>query len=304
MFVKTCSVPSDNPSAPVQSSTTISPKRKFGKKFYIAFAAVIVAVIIVAALFVPQGSAVIPLEVNYAVGEKMVYDTVMTGTFQVDNSTLPSGMIGLGTPSMTLNSQETIEVIDFDGEYYTLNHTTTVTISGKPFSISMLERMNKTGYSTYMFNFGNTSLEVPNTSVTGNNYLSQLLNKPEVKIGDTITVPFPSPSPLIAVTGDLTITFGGLEDLSVPAGNYKVFRIDIKSNNLKMSLNPPTSNSSIYTSMNISMNTEMNYQIYMEYGTLRQIKSTMQNAMSYHSSMMNYTMNLSNEMTLVQHIKP
>jgi len=37
---------------------------------------------------------------------------------------------------------------------------------------------------------------------------------------------------------------------------------------------------------------------------LRQIKSTMQESVSYQSAMMNYTMNLSMEMILEQHIKP
>jgi hypothetical protein len=48
----------------------------------------------------------------------------------------------------------------------------------------------------------------------------------------------------------------------------------------------------------------LNYQIYMEYGTLRQIKSKMQQTASLQSSMMNYTTPITMDMTLNEHIKP
>lgn len=106
------------------------------------------------------------------------------------------------------------------------------------------------------------------TSVTSNSYLAQLLNKPEVKVGDTITVPYPTVTG-IETTGDLTITFQGIEDLTVPAGTYRVFRIDLTGNDITMRLatNP---------SINMASTININYQVYLEYGTLRQIKSTMQ----------------------------
>ena len=114
---------------------------------------------------------------------------------------------------MSITEQQTIEVINFDGEYYTLNHTITMTLGDKPFSFSTLEKMNKTGYSAYIFNLGNTTQEIPNTTITSNSYLTQLLNKPEVKVGDSINVPYPSISSSMAMTGDLTMTFKGFEDL-------------------------------------------------------------------------------------------
>jgi hypothetical protein len=298
-FNKVNFVRSETPSAPSQPALSTRGSKGFGKKVYAVIAVVAVAVVVVA-LLVPKGTATIPLNVDYEVGEKMVYGTTLTMTFTEYNSTLTSGLTGQPPNDVSVNGEQIIGVIDFDGEYYTLNHTTTMMLNGKPFSFSMLEKMNKTGYSTYIFNLGNTEQEVPDTSITSSSYLTQLLNRSEVKVGDTINVPFPSAVSSMGVTGDLTMTFKGFEDLTVPAGTYKVFRIDITSNNLGMNYNPSIGT----TGINLSMKMDLNHQIYMEYGTLRQIKSTMQDTVSYQSAMMNYTMNLSTDMTLNQHIKP
>ena len=151
----------------------------------------------------------------------------------------------LNTPSSTdISSQQTIEVMSFDGENYLLNHTITMTVLDKPISFSMTEKMNKTGYSTYLLDLGSIQQEIPSSGLAGNTFLAQLLNKPEVKVGDTINIPFPSGrSQYLQTTGDLTMKFGGVEDLTVPAGTYRVFRLDIASNNLKMTLNPSATDS-------------------------------------------------------------
>jgi hypothetical protein len=231
----------------------------------------------------------------------MIYDATVTSTFQVYNTTWASGLMGQSPNNTSVNSKQSIEVIDFDGEYYTLNHTATMTLNQKTFSFSYLEKMNKTGYSTYIFNMGTQQITT-NTSGSLNLYLTELLNKSEVKVGDTWRVPLPTDSSGIEMSGDLMMTFRGFEDLTVPAGTYKVFRVDVTSNNLSMHFNPSGSNLGINLANNIDIG--MNGQIYVEYGTLRQIKSTMQEIVSYQSAIMNYTMNLSVEMTLVQHTKP
>ena len=286
----------EQPVAPAKS-------RRFGKKLY-ALIAVIAIVIIASAFFIPQGGATIPLNVDYVVGEKMVYDSTMTMT--LGSYSLGSALnLPTQTPSnITMDSQQTIEVVGFDGENYLLNHTITMTLLDKPISVSMMEKMNKTGYSTYLLNLGDTQTEIPSTSLASDSYLAQLLNKPEVKVGDSISIPYPSASSSIQTSGDLTIKFNGIEDLTVPAGTYKVFRIDITSNNLKMTLNPSETGSSLIQLNDLSMNLNLNYQIYLEYGTLRQIKSTMQETSSFQSSILNMTSTITSDMTLTQHIKP
>ena len=293
MFNKANTAPLKNSNSIDRQSFSSGGFKRFGKKIY-AVIAVIIVLVIAVALLVPQGVAVILLSADFTVGEKMVYETTSTIAFQTYNTSLASSPIEQQPNSGSINATQSIEVIDFDGEYYTLNHTMTMMLNDEPFSYSMTEKMNKTGYSTYIFNLGNTTQEVPNTGITSSSYLAQLISKPEVKVGDAINIPYPSISPSVGITGDLTITFKGIEDLTTPAGTYKVFRIDITSNNVSMHL----------PSSNISSNIDINYKTYLEYGTLRQIKSTTQLSVSYQSTIMNYTAQFTMEMMLNQHSKP
>lgn len=285
MLNKIYAIASENPSTDNQAPNSVG-FRRFGKKIY-AILAVIVTIIVAVAFLFPQGAAAIPLTADYQVGERMVYNTVITGT-------------SVGSLSnMTIDSTQTVDVVDFDGEYYTLNHTTIMEILGKPLSFSVLEKMNKTGYSTFMLNLGDSSQAFTSTGISGDSYLTQLLNKSEVKVGDSITVPYPSAVSSMGIKGDLMITFEGIEEITVPAGTYKVVKVSITTDNICMEI----------PSANMSGTTEINYTIFIEYGTMRQIKSTMQEtityqSLTYQSSAMNYTMHLTMDMTLNQHTKP
>ncbi len=283
----------------LETSPQLPAKRSnlFAKKTLAAIA-IIAAVVIAIALFIPRGAAVIPLNVNYVVGEKMIYDTTMTGTYDFGDPGL-----GFAVPSnISFSPQQTMEVMDFDGQYYTLNHTTTMGVGNNSYSYSILEKVNKTGYSSYFFNFGNQTTEIP-SGITGTPYLTQLLSKPEVRVGDTLTIPFPNTSFLgSAMSGNITMTFKGFEDLTVPAGTYRVFRIDIGTGDQGLSYNIPVGSSSL--NFLSSMHMDMSYQVYLEYGTMRQIKSTMLETMSLQSTSVNYTMNMTMDMVLKQDIKP
>ena len=101
----------------------------------------------------------------------------------------------------------------------------------------------------------------------------------------------------------MTVKFNGIEDLTVPAGTYRVFRIDMTSNNVQMRLNLPSMNSSIVPS-DLTVNTEISAQIYLEYGSMRQIKSTMEQTSTMQSSTLNLTTHTTNVMILTEHIKP
>ena len=298
--LKLFAVPSE-PAPASEAAATQTPKRRFGKKLYVVLAAVAI-VIIAAAFFIPQGEATIPLSVDYAVGEKMAYDSTIT-------MSLDSNLFGasLQVPNnLTLDSQQTIEVVGFDGDNYLLNHTTTMDVLGKPVSFSVNEKMNKTGYSTYLFSTGDTQTEISTSSLAGDSYLAQLLNDPQAKVGETFTVPYPSINSNIQTTGDLTVKFSAIQDLTVSAGTFRVFRIDITSDNLQMTINIPQTQSggiSIPAS-SITANLNLNYQVYLEYGTMRQIQSNMQETTALQSSAINMTLQMGMDMTLKQDLKP
>ena len=84
MFGKLYAAPSSNPDLTNQASLTSYGKR-FGKKLYVVIAAVVAIAIIAVAFIVPQGAASIPLNANYNVGEKMVYDTSATVSYDLGN---------------------------------------------------------------------------------------------------------------------------------------------------------------------------------------------------------------------------
>jgi hypothetical protein len=295
--VKLYSVPSETPS---EQPTLPAPSRKrFGKKLYAAIAIAVAAVIVIA-LLIPQGAAIIPLSVEYTVGERMVYDMTETLSMQMSNST-SGATLGLGgaNSSITMNLATTVDVVDFDGEVYTLNHSSTMELLGKPVTISYLEKVNKTGYTTMLFP-GATETLVPSIG-SQDPVLTGILGKSEVKVGDTWEIPLNANNATVGITGSLVLTFKGIQDITVPAGTYKVFRVDMTSKDIGMS----TGGVSLYganTTMSISMSLSGEY--YVEFETGRQIENNLQ--MTTHSQVLGVdtTTTLSSTMTLVQHTLP
>ena len=85
MFRKVNTSPSENPNSPDRPALHSAGIKRFGKKLYAITFALIAIVIVVVALLIPQGAAAIPLNVNYVVGEKMIYNTTIAGSFNVNN---------------------------------------------------------------------------------------------------------------------------------------------------------------------------------------------------------------------------
>jgi hypothetical protein len=285
--IKLYSVPSETPS---EQPTLPAPSRKrFGKKLYAAIAVAVVAVIVVA-LLIPQGAAIIPLSVEYTVGERMVYDATQTMTMQISNSTIGSAL-GLGSNNtLTMNSTTTVDVVDFDGEVYTLNYTSTMNLLGKPVSFSYLEKVNKTGYTTILFS-GATEALAPSVG-SQDPVLTGILGKSEVKVGDTWEIPVNPNNASIGITGSLVLTFKGIQDITVPAGTYKVFRVDMTSKDIGMQT------SAVSTTMSV------NGEYYVEFETGRQIENNMQMTIQSQVMGVDTSITMSATTTLVQHTLP
>ncbi len=304
MFSRINSISPENESPLGQPASNSNGKRRFGMKPFIAIAAVIVIIVVVAALMIPQGAASIPLTVNYNVGEKMVYDTTINVGFDFGNSSsLLSGL--LNNSNITSTGQLSLQVLSFNDPYYTINQTISMNVDNVPFSYSNLETMDKTGCSTYLANFGGSSEGADATNPSSNYYLAQLLDRSEVKVGDSVSIPYPSlPANLssaIRISGSITLTFKGFQNLNVPAGTYKVFRVDITSNDLSLTMNTTSLGA---LGSNLRMTANLNYQLYFEYGTMRLIKSAMQENAQLQSSALNYALGYGIDMTLSQDIQP
>lgn len=279
-----------SPEISIPTSESPPGQRRLVRKFLLVAAAAVIIIILGIALLTPQGAATIPLKINYNIGEKMIYDAdisvVMRG-FNLPNTT----GIGLNQNSISTSATIALEVLSFDGETYTLNNTTTMNLLGSTQSISMIQKINKTGFSTFMFNTPNQELSY-NTSMSS--ILTSLLDKPDVKVGETLQVPVPG------LQGNLTLTFNGLEDLTVPAGTYKVYKVSISSDNLTTQNLVPEG----FSNQNIQVSMSVNGQTYVEYNTGRQIEYNMQTAASATISEIEFSVDMSSNMTLAKRVLP
>jgi hypothetical protein len=263
-----------------------------------------VIAVIVTALLTPRGIAIIPLSVNYTVGEKMIYNSTETLTIQIYNTTTAAGQMGPIPSTTSYNSTESVEVVDFDGEYYTLNHTVTIIMEQwSPISMPFVEIVNKTGFSSYFFSVGTQQLvfNASSNPFSSYSFVFALLARPEVKVGDTWQVPMSTGNSSFGITGNLTVTFGGIQDITVPAGTYEVFKIDFSSNNLFMSFNfpPNATGTNIFATMNMSISG----QKYLEYKTCREIESNIEITHCYQIGELNVYCNCSSQTKLVQHLQ-
>jgi hypothetical protein len=284
---------------PPPAQTKNSSFKHRGKIIVPLFVAMLIVVLAVA-FFIPKGSATIPLTVNFVVGEVMTYDTSITAQIQG----LPIATSSNSGP-LTVKGTETIEIQSDDGQYYTLVHSSKLNSpsSNVPFQYTVIEKMNKTGYSTYFLNMGDTQISIPtDNGISGNSYLAQLLSQPEAKIGETIIVPYPSQG-ISGITGNLKITFNAPEDLTVAGKTFSAFKIDIVSDGLALNTDLPTTIPG-YSMPPVSATINIHFQIYLEYGTLKTLKSTMSLDETVQSSGLNMGTHLTIESTLTQNTKP
>jgi hypothetical protein len=299
--LKRMSVPSEN-NQPLLSKRGV---KRLGKKFYVLSAVVAVVIIVVALMFPKNVGATVPLNVDYAVGETMIYHQTQTVTFQANNSSTPYAFSAMPPQNeTTISTTITAVVIDFDGQYYTFNYTVDTLSSGKSINgvtFSYLEKINKTGYTSHILT-GDSTVRLSNSS--GNPVVKGFLNKIEVHIGESWTVPLISQA-LGSVEAELTLTFVGIEEITVPAGIYNVVRVDFLSSNYTKAVTVPQSTFSDNRTVIVpTVNVILSGQMYMEYGTCKQIKS--ETTMTQYLSLPNQnaiSINTAHK-ELIQHIKP
>ena len=99
-------------------------------------------------------------------------------------------------------------------------------------------------------------------TMPSNPTIAAYLAKTSVKVGEIWTIPVNTGSASDGVTGQVTLTFQGLEDLTTSAGTFKVFKIEISSGTLTM-------HSAVFDSGTM----QINGSTYLEQGTCRLIKT-------------------------------
>jgi hypothetical protein len=260
------SPPSTEPptSDPTDQPTMKAPRKKWlRKKIYLIIAAVvIIAVILGASFLIPQSNAnVVPLGVHYVTGEKLTYDVTSSASAVSQAQNISTNVSSKGIL--------TVEVISFDGQIYTLNYTTTSSTGDLKTVISRVINVRESDMITFFGLLPITLQPLITTSNDSSPILSAPFNQSEAKVGDTWNITLNMTDSTSTRIGELTVTFKAIQNLSVKAGTYKVFRIDFTQNTQQ---NTEFGNPLYYNNLNF----DFSCQSYLEYGSCKQIQSTFQ----------------------------
>ena len=283
---------SNNPRQPTLSIPSKSRKR------FCAFGGIIAIIVIASALFVPQalGSS-IELSLNYTVGEKMTYLSTNTVTNQMSNTSINMETNPL---SQTYNSTGSYEILKFDGETYTIKLTITSELNGKILSIPITT--NTTTKAQYYNNLLPAGTPAFFLNASANPTLEAYLPKSQVKVGDTWQFPVSTGNARLGLTGEITLKFSSIQEITVPAGTYKVFVVELLSSNLIMHISPDNGVISASTLDNSIL--DLNGRTYLEVGTCRLIKSELTQQTTMQQPGISGTSTIYSEKTLTEYTKP
>lgn len=248
-------------------ATLLTPQSRDRKRIYIITAAVLIGVLIVAAVFfVPQSSAnTISLGVHYTQGEKLTYN------INVSASSAGTSI----TSNVSANSTVTIEVISIENGIYKLNYTLTSNILGNSTVLSKIVEVKESQMVTTLALLPVVA-QLGSIDNSSSPLITAVFDQSTAKVGDTWSIPID-----VKTSGNsnvkaenLTVTFKAIQDLTVPAGNYHVFRIDLSTSMEE------TQNSGIISG---KVAVQLSGESYLETGGCKQIQSNLTLVMSISS---------------------
>ena len=278
------------------NQSALSPS-KHRKRLY-ALGGVIAIIVIASAIFVPQAlGASLELGLNYSVGEKMTYLSTNTVTNKMSNTSIN---VETNPLTQTYNSTGTYEILSFDGENYRIKLTVTAELNGKALSIPITTNTTtKAQYYNNLLPAGSPAFFLNNSS---NPTLEAYLSKSQIKIGETWQFPVSTGNASLGLTGEITLKFSGIQEITVPAGTYKVFVVELSSSNLIMHISPDNGIISASTLDNAIL--QLNGTSYLEVGTCRLIKSELTQQTTTQQPGISGTSTIYTEKTLTEHLKP
>ena len=267
---------------PSPPSTSVEPTRKSRKKLYALLGIVLIAVLIsvvVITFFVPGGlGETIPYGFNYAVGEKMVYDLSLS--------------VNMGGQSTSETGMVSMDILSFDGDNYTINETVSFTVQGMPQQeVSFTLRMNKFGQMT---DFSGLPSEMQSiySMFGGVPGFGSAFNRTEARVGESWQLPMNLGNSTFNMSGTINYRFGEVQNVTMAAGTFKTFKIEISTNDVHASM------------MGVSMSINMHGWIRQEYGTCRAIDMNLEATETASGQGQSMTLTVSMQMTLRQYVKP
>jgi len=277
--------PSETPSVPPEVPPTPPPPKPklFGKKLYLVIG--LVAVVAVASAFtfiylLPRGeAAIIHLGLNYSVGEKMTYEVAIT-------------MSGMGQ-SISQTGTISMEVLSFDGVNYTIRQK--LVFQSQEFSYTV--KMNKTGhiidYSEFPPEFQQTF-----SSFIGMPGYGSYFQKEVVKVGESWQIPLNIQTEGFSLEGMVNYRLSEVRNITVPAGTYNAFRMDITANNIQGTYFGAADSGG---AVNLVLN--VNGYGYLEIGTSCSVEFNIQESVTSPYMGQTVSMNITMRVLLTEHTK-
>ncbi|MCL2477814.1 hypothetical protein [Candidatus Bathycorpusculum sp.] len=271
--------------------------KKRHRSLYAIFAVLGVFIVITAAvLLISQNessqsdSSTRELRLNYAVGERMVYEHTNIATNQMPNTELP-----LPDTTNSVNSDSTliIEVLSENSNSYTVKQTRAMTpgfgVAIPPITLSIDK-------ASYYKNFVDPQGQFLFFNADSNPTLLAYLAKDKITIGDVWIIPVNTGNASLGLTGEVTLTFADTQEIPVPAGIFQTMRIEITSKDLLYH-----SDGTILSGID-GMNLQINGTSYVELGTFRAIKADLIQILTNAQGIVISTWY--SEKTLVEYTKP
>ncbi len=281
-------------SLPSKPNSPQANDKKYDRKLYASIAALAVVVVVLAALFIPQGAgSSLELSLNYKVGDHMVYDTSTTVTNQVVNTSL--SLPGI-TNNQIFNSTLTLDVIGSDADNYLVNETI---VAPNLFSHTLPPITLNVNKSSYFTNFMAPGGPLVFYNTSSNPTISAYLAQSMIKVGDVWKIPVNTGNASLGLTGEVTLTFAGLQDVTVPAGTFKTMRVEVASSILNVH-----SDGNSIIKLPQGMTLQLNGTSYIEQGTCRLIKANLTQTSTTNSPGLGSTSTLYTEKTLVEFTHP
>jgi hypothetical protein len=284
----------------------LKPSGSRKKLYMLAVAVLIVALSGSILLYSFRPVEAIALSLQYKVGEKMTYEINMTISMEDEFSY---------TDKFSYTMVYSMEVLDKEGDIYTIRMTTgirsqnlTITPTGiliqnqtvTIYSLTM--KITESGEFVELVDAPEEvekALQEARSSFSfmpGNGFYFPLS---EAKVGDSWQVPIGMTTEMFNFTGTLNCAITESRKITVPAGTYDAFKLEVSSSDLDIAFSPE-----LATGYSIDFQMAMNGYEYFEKGTCRTIQATFNQTTSATVMDTTVTMEFSMDMQLTEHIKP
>jgi hypothetical protein len=251
--------------------TPMEPVKKSRKKLYVLIGAVAVAAVLIAVVLgsispVPQGLGEnIPYSLSFNVGENLTYSL--------------SATVSANGQQVTETGNMNMSVVSFDGENYTINEPTHIEAEGVPYDTSVTLIMNKAGQMVGTPNLP-SQLQNAYSIIQGSPMTPMFFNRTEIQVGQTYKFPISFSNSTMNISGTVNIKVADIENVTVPAGTYKTFKLELSTSNFQVS------------SQGNSATLSVTAQVRMDYTTCHVIDLSLQETGNAEGSTMSLTMNM------------